>query len=201
MDVLMSTKTNIGGKLHQTYCIHIWTLKHTNFSLLMVTLFLTCRPSNTDTLILFSDFNSDGYLHIKFWMVSSSYYWVLYFIFSGIRVFPCLKYVRLPFLFLKLARKSNIQDIYVIRVATVQVQPWEFILLIPIIMPVFRPWALHIIFLILCFSLSIDPPPPHDTYLVKIQILSLTPYTCLPLNISSTFFYNITYVFLGSPQC
>ena len=53
--VLMSFnyKIWIGGNLHRRYCIHIWLLKHTNFSLLRVTWFLTCRLPDPDPLFFF----------------------------------------------------------------------------------------------------------------------------------------------------
>ena len=60
MDVIITPKykIKIWGNLHRTNCIHIWLLKHTNFSSLRVTWFLTCRMSDPDPLI-FSDFNYD----------------------------------------------------------------------------------------------------------------------------------------------
>ena len=59
-------------------------------------------------------------------------------------------------LFKRLARKANIQGIYVICVSTVQVQPGEFAYPIPTNTPVLQPCIFHMIFLILYFSLAID---------------------------------------------
>ena len=62
-------------------------------------------------------------------------------------------------LFLKFSIKANINGIFFTHVATLQVQPGEFVSPIPKNMPVFQPCTFHIIFLILWFLLAIDNSP------------------------------------------
>ena len=123
LDIHMSSKykIEIRGNLNCTEFIHVWLLKHANVSLSRVALFLTCRPYDPGILI-FSDFNSDVSTHMKCLIVGWYWHWVLYLIFSGMVVFPCLQYVRIPFFLL--SRKSKIHYIYVTCVSTVQFQSW-----------------------------------------------------------------------------
>ena len=62
-------------------------------------------------------------------------------------------------LLLKKTRKVNRKGIYVTRVATVQVQPVEFVSPIPTNMPVFQLCVFHIIILILWLFLEMDNFP------------------------------------------
>ena len=54
--------------------------------------------------LLFYGFNYDELPNIKCWMVVLSYHWLLYSIYSGGGVFPCLQYEDPLF---KLYRKAN----------------------------------------------------------------------------------------------
>ena len=111
--------------LHEMNCIHTYLLKHTNFSLLSVTWFLTYILSNHDPL-LFSNFNSYESPPMKYWMVWLSHHWVLYFTCSGRGVFSCLQYEAL---FFNLARKDNIKGIFVTREATIHLSRKLFLLI------------------------------------------------------------------------
>ena len=77
------------------------------------------------------------------------------------------------YLLKKLCRKSNIKGISITHVATVQVQPGEFVSPIRTNMPVVQPCSFHVIFLILWSSLEPDNFPDKK-YLIKVQIWSLS---------------------------
>ena len=96
-------------------------LKHTDFSSLRVLQFVMCRLPYPDSL-LFSYFNSDEFTNTKFWVFGSSYPWLLYLIWSGVGVLPCIQY-EAPFF--KLSKKADIKGIYVNRVSTDQVRPGD----------------------------------------------------------------------------
>ena len=99
---------------------YMYPQKHYFFSSLWVTQFLTCRPPDTDPFLC-SILSSDDPPHMKCWMVGSSWYWVLYLLFSGIEVLTSLQYEAIFFNFF--SQKSNPKGISVIGVAPIQLQP------------------------------------------------------------------------------
>ena len=73
---MVSASLKKNWNVYYMNCIHICLLKHTNFSSLRVTWFITCRTSDPDPL-LFSNFKSDDSPWMNCNMVGSYQNWVL----------------------------------------------------------------------------------------------------------------------------
>ena len=110
---------NLGQPILHT--VSTCLLKYPIFLQLRDTWFVTCRLPDPDTL-LFSNFSSDEFPNMKYWMVGSSYPLVLYFICSGRGLFPCIKYEAK-----NISIKDDIKGVYVTHVSTIQIQPWVFL--------------------------------------------------------------------------